>query len=96
MISLKEYAFCMTIIGLQVLTSFRNVNCFTFTLFVKKFCLFTKIHITHVSKENIERERYILRRSDYIIGFIAPAIGQNKSKKLTQLIAPAHNIRGKV
>ena len=38
----------------------------------------------------------IRRRSDYIIGFIAPAIGPNKSGKLTRLIAPAHNIRGKV
>ena len=38
----------------------------------------------------------IRRRSDYIIGFIAPTIGPNKSKKLTRLIAPAHNIRGKV
>ena len=36
----------------------------------------------------------IRQRSDYIIGFIAPAIGPNKSKKLTRLIAPAHNIRG--
>ena len=40
--------------------------------------------------------RQIRRRSDYIIGFIAPAIGPNKSKKLTPLIAPTHNIRGKV
>ena len=38
----------------------------------------------------------IRRRSGYIIGFIAQAIGPNKSRKLTQLIAPAHNIRGKV
>ena len=38
----------------------------------------------------------IRRRSDYITGFIAPAIGPNKSKKLTPLIAPPHNIRGKV
>ena len=38
----------------------------------------------------------IRRRSDYIIGFIAPAIGPNKSRKLTRLIAPAHNIRVKV
>ena len=40
--------------------------------------------------------RGIRRRSDYIIGFIAPAIGPNKSKKLTRLIAPVHNIHGKV
>ena len=39
---------------------------------------------------------FIRRRSDYIIGFITPAIGPNKSRKLTRLIAPAHNIRGKV
>ena len=32
----------------------------------------------------------------FLIGFIAPVIGPSKSKKLTQLIAPAHNIRGKV
>ena len=35
-------------------------------------------------------------RSDYIIGFVTPVIGPNKSKKLTRLIAPEHNIRGKV
>ena len=39
---------------------------------------------------------YIRRRSDYMIRFIAPAICPNKSKKLTPLIAPTHNIRGKV
>ena len=38
----------------------------------------------------------IRRRSDYIIGFVTPAIGPNKLKKLTRLIAPVHNIRGKV
>ena len=38
----------------------------------------------------------IRRRRDYITGFIAPAIGPNKSRKLTRLIAPTHNIRGKV
>ena len=38
----------------------------------------------------------IRRRSDFIIGFIASVIGPNKSKKLTRLMAPAHNIRGKV
>ena len=38
----------------------------------------------------------IRRRSDYIIGFVTPAIGPNKFKKLTRLIAPVHNIRGKV
>ena len=42
------------------------------------------------------RSNDIRRRSNYIIGFIAPAIGPNKSKKLTRLIATAHNIRGKV
>ena len=39
---------------------------------------------------------FIRRRSDYIIGFITPAIGPNKSRKRTRLIAPGHNIRGKV
>ena len=38
----------------------------------------------------------IFQQSDYIIGLVTPAIGPNKSKKLTQLIAPVHNIRGKV
>ena len=38
----------------------------------------------------------IRRRSDYIIGFVTPAIGPNKFKKLTRLIAPVHNIRSKV
>ena len=38
----------------------------------------------------------IRRRSDYIIGFITPAIGPNKSKKLTRPIVPTHNLRGKV
>ena len=38
----------------------------------------------------------IRRRSYVIIGFVAPAIGPNKSKKLTRLVSPTHNIRGKV
>ena len=38
----------------------------------------------------------IRRRSYVIIGFVAPAIGPNKSKKLTRLISPTHNTRGKV
>ena len=38
----------------------------------------------------------IRRRSDYKIGFVTPAIGPNKFKKLTRLIAPVHNTRGKV
>ena len=37
----------------------------------------------------------IHQRSDYIIGSIAPAIGPNKSKKLTRLVALAHNISSK-
>ena len=45
---------------------------------------------------NVHDHYWIRRRSDYIIGFIAPAIGPNKSKKLTRLIALAHNIHGKV
>ena len=52
------------------------------------------------SKSTSSRKTFSLytirRRSDYIIGFIAPAIGPNKSKKLTRLIALAHNIHGKV
>ena len=38
----------------------------------------------------------IHQRSDYTIGFIAPAIGTNKSRKLTQLISSAHNTQGEV
>ena len=38
----------------------------------------------------------IRRRRDYIIGFVTPAIGPNKFKKLARLIAPVHNIRGKI
>ena len=38
----------------------------------------------------------IRRRSGYIIGLIAPAIGPNKSKKFTWIIAPVHNIRSQV
>ena len=34
----------------------------------------------------LSKRFYIHRRSDYIIGFIAPAIGPNKSRKLTRLI----------
>ena len=41
-------------------------------------------------------DRSIRRRSDYIIGCVTPAIGPNKFEKLTRLIAPVHNIRGKV
>ena len=37
----------------------------------------------------------IRRRSDYIIGFVIPAINPNKSKKFTRLLALAHNIRSK-
>ena len=39
---------------------------------------------------------WIRRRSDYIIGFVTPVIGPNKSRKLTRLIAPAHTTRCKV
>ena len=46
--------------------------------------------LQHMSYEAIRR------RSDYIRGFVTPAIGPNKSKKLTRLTALAHNIRGKV
>ena len=42
----------------------------------------------------LNNEQAIRRRSDYITGFIAQAIGPNKLKKLTRLIALAHNIRG--
>ena len=38
----------------------------------------------------------IRRRSDYIIGLDAPILGPNTSKKLTRLITPVDNIRGKV
>ena len=38
----------------------------------------------------------IRQRSDYIMGFVTPAIGPDKSKKLTWLIAPVHNTHGKV
>ena len=38
----------------------------------------------------------IPQRSDYIIGFITPAISPNKLKKLTRLIVPAQNIRSKI
>ena len=38
------------------------------------------------------KQTNIRRRSDYIIGFITQAIGPNKPRKLTRLIAPAHNI----
>ena len=38
----------------------------------------------------------IRRRSDYIIGFAIPAIGPNKSKELTRIIALVHNIRVKI
>ena len=44
----------------------------------------------------MSNEYSIRQRSDYIIGFITPAIGPNKSKKLTRPIVPTHNLRGKV
>ena len=54
-------------------------------------------HIARHGGDNLEPMMFgIRRRNGYIIGFIAPAIGPNKSKKLTRLIAQAHNIRGKV
>ena len=49
-----------------------------------------------ISFWNIQRLSVIRRRSDYIIGFITPAIGPNKFKKLTRPIVPTHNLRGKV
>ena len=51
-----------------------------------------------LSTKSYTLNRYciIRRRSYVIIGFVAPAIGPNKSKKLTRLISPTHNIRGKV
>ena len=48
------------------------------------------------TKWNVMKVDRIRRRSYVIIGFVAPAIGPNKSKKLTRLISPTHNIRGKV
>ena len=54
------------------------------------------VHESDDHAGNTESSLCIRRRSDYIIGFIAPAIGPNKSKKLTRLIAPIHNIRGEV
>ena len=45
---------------------------------------------------DLKQSNFIRRRSDYIIGFVTPAIGPNKFKKVTRLIAPVHNIRGKV
>ena len=39
---------------------------------------------------------HIPQRSDYIIGFVTPAISPNKSKKLTWPIVLTHNLRGKV
>ena len=38
----------------------------------------------------------IRQRSDYIIGFVTPAISPNKSKKLTWPKVQTHNLRGKV
>ena len=60
-----------------------------------------KLMVLHTNAHNYKQRVAIIlnpirRRSDYTIGFIAPAIGPNKSKKLTRLIAPTHNIPGKV
>ena len=49
------------------------------------------------NKSKIQDTHYPIRcRSDYIIGFITPAIGPNKSEKLTRPIVPTHNLHGKV
>ena len=53
-------------------------------------------HCTLPLPKNSPATGNIRRRSDYIIGFVTPVIGPNKFKKLTRLIAPVHNIRGKV
>ena len=76
---------------------------------VEKFTLILPLNLTYplaaqtvylnqnpVTLCHSDRHMAIRRRSDYIIGFITPAIGPNKSKELTRLIAPAHNKRGKV
>ena len=47
----------------------------------------TKFRVTVVY---VIRITFIRRRSDYIIGFVTPAIGPNKFKKLTWLIAKQH------
>ena len=52
--------------------------------------------VCYMSSRGLLKLSPIRRRSDYIIRFIAPAIGPNKLKKFTRVIAPAHNIRGKV
>ena len=52
--------------------------------------------VTGIRGSIIYYQSGIRRRNEYIIGFIALAIGPNKSRKLTRLIAPAHNIHGKV
>ena len=57
--------------------------------------MFWLLLIRYEGNELSQYIEYILgdirRKSDYIIGLVTPAIGANKSKKLTQLIAPVHN-----
>ena len=64
---------------------FNRIDCCS-----KSVCFVLRYYLSQAFKFAIRR------RSDYIIGFIAPAIGPNKSKKLTRLTELAHNIHGKV
>ena len=64
-----------------------------------EFCLFGPNHTMIYTIINFLGiihgfKQHAIRWSDYIIGLVTLAIGPNKSKKLSRLIAPAHNIMG--
>ena len=88
-----------------VVYQWRVVPVWVGQIFVHEECLFWGIRWDHVcigmlcldcSKCRLTEFTGEVIICDYIIRFIGPAIGPNKSKKLTRPKALAHNIRGKV
>ena len=95
MCSLMHGQKSFTIFVLKILLKYQVTNWWLTTYLcspIKK--LIFSLKSTKVSL-SLEWAYGIRRRSDYITGFIAPAIGPNKSRKPTWLIAKAYNKRNK-
>ena len=93
---LLPVSFFVSLVVQWLVIFFLFVSCSTMTCYLFFFFFFFFFILSLVVQWLVLFRSTIRRRSDYIIGFIAPAIGPNKSKKFTRLIALAHNIRGKV
>ena len=90
---LPLYYVCVFVVIFILKIKGKNIfQVFAFSCISSILCLFSNMFV--VLEGN--KSNWIRWRTDYIIGFFTSAIGPNKSEKLTRLIAPAHNIRGKV